>query len=83
MQRDFAYCLWRVIDSGLTINEPYALLVNWFIRLAGEQGRGGRPLRSLIDRSLGDWEHELIRERARRTGELGWPKSGPGRFRRC
>ena len=82
MQRDFAYCLWRVIDSGLTITAPYALLVNWFIRLAEEQDRGGRPVRSLIDRSLRDWEHELIKERARRSGKLGWPKFGPGIFRR-
>jgi integrase len=82
MQLDFTYCLWRVIDSGLTITTPYALLVNWFIRLAEEQDRGGRPLRSLIDRSLQDWEHELIKERARRTGKLGWPKFGPGIFRR-
>lgn len=84
MQRDFTYCLWRVIDSGLTITAPYARLVSWFIRLAEEQGRDGRPpLRSLIDRSLQDWEHELVRERARRTGTLGWPKFGPGTFRRC
>ena len=84
MQRDFAYCLWRVIDSGLTITAPYALLVNWFIRLAAEDDLGGRrPWRSLIDRSLGDWEHELVRERARRTGKLGWPLFGPGLFRRC
>ena len=82
MQRDFTYCLWRVIDSGLTITTPYALLVNWFIRLAEEQDRGGRPLRSLIDRSLQDWEHELIKERARRSGKFGWPKFGPGIFRR-
>ena len=34
MQRDFAYCLWQVIDSGLTINAPYAQLVKWLIRLA-------------------------------------------------
>jgi hypothetical protein len=84
MQRDFAYCLWRVIDSGLTITQPYARLVNWFIRLAEDQGRGGcPPLRSLIDRSLHDWEHELIKERARRSGKFGWPKFGPGIFRRC
>jgi integrase len=82
MQRDFAYCLWRVVESGLTITAPYALLVNWFIRLAEEHDRGGRPLRSLIDRSVQDWEHELIKERARRSGNIGWPKFGPGLFRR-
>jgi hypothetical protein len=82
MQRDFTYCLWRVIDSGLTITTPYALLVNWFIRLAEDEDRGGRPLRSLIDRSLQDWEHDLIKERARRSGKFGWPKFGPGIFRR-
>ena len=84
MQRDLAYCVWRVIDSGLTITAPYARLVNWLIRLVEEQGRaGGAPARSLIDRSLQDWEHELVKERARRTGKLGWPKFGPGIFRRC
>jgi hypothetical protein len=83
MQRDFAYCLWRVVDSGLTITAPYALLVNWFIHLAQEPKLAGRPpLRSLIDRSVSEWEHELVRERARRRGKLGWPKFGPGIFRR-
>jgi hypothetical protein len=84
IQRDFAYCLWRVIDSGLTITAPYALLVNWLIRLTEdlrlvEHSR----LRSLIDRPVSDWEHELTRERAQRNGKLGWPKFGPGIFRRC
>lgn len=78
MQRDFAYCLWRVIDSGLTITAPYALLVNWFVYLAEDVRAAGRPpLRSLIDRSISDWEHELIKERARRRGKIGWPKFGP------
>jgi integrase len=84
MQRDFAYCLWRVVDSGLTITAPYARLVNWFIYLADDVRRAGRPpLRSLIDRSISEWEHELIKERARRRGKLGWPKFGTGVFRRC
>ena len=83
MQRDFAYCLWRVVDSGLTITAPYALLVNWFVYLADDVRRAGRPpLRSLIDRSIFEWEHALIRERARRRGKLGWPKFGTGIFRR-
>src|ERR1035437_10095426 len=43
----------------------------------------GAPARSLIDRSLQEWEHELIKERARPTGKLGWPHWGPGVFRRC
>ena len=43
MQRDFAYCLWRVVDSGLTITAPYGLIVNWFIRLAEDRAwLGGR-----------------------------------------
>jgi integrase len=84
MQRDFAYCLWRVIDSGLQITAPYGHLIKWFIRLVEEtRGAGRPPLRSLIDRSVSDWERELVRERARRTGTLGWTKSGPGIFRRC
>jgi hypothetical protein len=83
MQRDFAYCIWRVVDSGLTINPPYWQLVNWFIHLAEDvRAAGRRPLRSLIDRPVGEWEHELIRERARRRGKLGWPKFGTGIFRR-
>jgi integrase len=84
MQRDFAYCLWRVVDSGLTITHPYALMANWFIRLAADHADHGRPSwRSLIDRSVKDWEHELLGERARRTGTLGWPSAGPGTLRRC
>ena len=84
MQRDFAYCLWRVIDSGLTITSPYALLINWFARLVEEASVAGQPpLRSLIDSPASHWEHELVRERARRTGKLGWPQFGPGIFRRC
>ncbi len=84
MQRDFTYCLWRVIDSGLQITAPYGQLIKWFIRLAEEtRGAGRPPLRSLIDNSVSDWERELVRERARRTGTLGWTKSGPGVFRRC
>ena len=83
MQRDFAYCLWRVVDSGLTITAPYMLLVNWFIYLADDLHRAGRPpLRSLIDRSISEWEHELIKERARRRGKFGWPKFGTAVFRR-
>ncbi len=83
MQRDFAYCLWRVVDSGLTITAPYALLVNWFVYLADDLRVAGRPpLRSLIDRSVSDWEHELVKERARRHGKLGWPQFGTGVFRR-
>ena len=43
MQRDLAYCLWRVIDSGLTITAPYAQLVWWLICLAEDSGPpGGR-----------------------------------------
>ena len=83
MQRDFAYCVWRVVDSGLTINPPYWQLVNWFIHLVEDRDRAGRPaLRSLIDCSIAEWEHELIKERARRRGKLGWPKFGTGTFRR-
>ena len=37
----------------------------------------------MIDSSVSDWERELVRERARRTGTLGWTKFGPGIFRRC
>jgi integrase len=84
MQRDFAYCLSRVIDSGLQITAPYGHLIQWFIRLVEEtRGAGRPPLRSLIDSSASNWERELVRERARRTGTLGWTKSGPGIFRRC
>jgi hypothetical protein len=71
------------VDSGLTITAPYARLVNWFVYLADDVRCAGRPpLRSVIDRSVSEWEHELIRERARRRGKLGWPKFGTGVFRR-
>jgi integrase len=83
MQRDFAYCVWRVVDSGLTINPPYWQLVNWFIHLTEDVRAAGRPpLRSLIDRSVAEWEHELLKERAHRRGKLGWPKFGTGIVRR-
>jgi hypothetical protein len=65
-----------------TITTPYALFGNRFIRLADEQECGGHPLQSLIDRSVQAREHELIKERARRSGKIGWPKFGPGIFRR-
>jgi integrase len=84
MQRDFTYCLWRVIDSGLQVTPPYGHLIKWFIRLVEEARAGGRPpLRSLIDHSASEWERELVRERARRTGKIGWTACGPGPFRRC
>ncbi len=84
MQRDFAYGVSRLIDSGLTVNAPYALTVRWFIRLAEERRQAGRPpLRSLIDRPLQEWERELVKARARRTGKLGWPFCGPNELRRC
>src|SRR5439155_10753605 len=84
MQRDFAYCVWRVIEQGLRINCAYSQLVWWLIML-GEDRRvaGGAPLRSLIDLALTDWERELIKARARRTGKLRWTSSGPGTLRRC
>jgi integrase len=84
MQRDFTYCLSRVIDAGLVVSAPYGQLIKWFIRLAEETRAAGRPpLRSLIDRSASHWEHELLRERARRTGKIGWTAGGSGAFKRC
>ena len=84
MQRDFTYCLWRLIDSGLVVSAPYGQLIKWFARLAEEtRATGQPPLRSLIDNSAAGWERELVRERARRTGKIGWTACGPGPFRRC
>ena len=34
MQREFAYCFWQVIESGLTINTNYSQLAWWLIILA-------------------------------------------------
>ena len=53
MQRDFAYCLWRVVDSGLTITAPYALLVNWFIYLAEDVRARRAAAVAVADRPLG------------------------------
>ena len=84
MQRDFAYCLWQVIDSGLTITAHYALLVNWF---AIEPRRLPRrtAAAAVADRpfgfSVGARADRGARAGAR--GKLGWPKFGPGLFRRC
>jgi integrase len=84
MQRDFTYCLWRLVDSGLVVSAPYGQLIKWFTRLVEETGADGRPpLRSLIDNSAAWWERELVRERARRTGKIGWTACGRGPFRRC
>src|ERR1700756_2441619 len=33
MQREFAYCFWQIIESGLTINMNYSQLVWWLIIL--------------------------------------------------
>ena len=52
MQRDLAYCVWRVIDSGLTITAPYARLVNWLIRLVEEQRSRRARAGAFADRPL-------------------------------
>jgi hypothetical protein len=45
MQRDFTYCLWRVIDSGLQITAPYGP--------SGSSGSLRRPAGPAVDRQLG------------------------------
>ncbi|MGE5635615.1 MAG: hypothetical protein ACM3UV_01555, partial [Nocardioidaceae bacterium] len=84
MQRELAYCVWQVIESGLTINTNYSQLVWWLIMLDEDYRAAKRPpLRSLIDLSLADWERELVKARTRRTGKLGWTSNGPATLRRC
>jgi hypothetical protein len=86
MQREFAYCFWQIIESGLTINMNYSQLVWWLIIL-GEDYRVAKrpPMRSLIDMSLARWERELAKTRTRRTGQLhrSWTSNGPATLRRC
>ncbi|HUY59138.1 MAG TPA: tyrosine-type recombinase/integrase [Solirubrobacteraceae bacterium] len=84
MQREFAYCVWQVIEQGLTVNMNYGQLVTWLIMLGEDYRVAGRPpLRSLSDLSLVEWERELVKARTRRTGKLGWTSNGPATLRRC
>jgi integrase len=84
MQREFAYCFWQIIESGLTINANYSQLTWWLIILAGDDRVAKRPpMRSLVDRSCAEWERELVKARTRRTGKLGWTINGHATLRRC
>jgi integrase len=84
MQREFAYCFWQVIESGLTINTNYSQLAWWLIILAEDHRVAKRPpMRSLVDRSCAEWERELVKARTRRTGKLGWTVNGHATLRRC
>jgi hypothetical protein len=84
MQREFAFCFWQVIESGLTINTNYSQLAWWLIILAEDDRVAKRPpMRSLVDRPLAEWERELVKARTRRTGKLGWTINGHATLRRC
>jgi integrase len=86
MQREFAYCFWQIIESGLTISNQYSQLVRWLIMLDDDYRAAGRPrLRSLIDMPLSKLEQELAKARTRRTGKLhrSWTSNGPATLRRC
>lgn len=84
MQREFAYCFWQIIESGLTINPNYSQLAWWLIILGQDYHAANRPpMRSLVDRSCADWERELVKTRTKRTGKLGWTVNGHATIRRC
>jgi len=84
MQREFAYCFWQIIESGLTINANYSQLAWWLIIL-GQDRHAAKwpPMRSLVDRSCAEWERELVKTRTKRTGKLGWTVNGHATIRRC
>jgi hypothetical protein len=84
MQREFAYCFWQIIESGLTINPNYSQLAWWLIILGQDYHAAKRPpMRSLVDRSCAKWERELVKTRTKRTGKLGWTVNGHATVRRC
>jgi hypothetical protein len=84
MQREFAYCFWQIIESGLTINPNYSQLAWWLIILGQDYHAAKRPpMRSLVDRSCAEWERELVKTRTKRTGKLGWTINGHATLRRC
>jgi len=84
MQREFAYCFWQIIESGLTVNQNYSQLVWWLIILGQDYQAAKRPpMRSLVDRSCAEWERELVKTRTKRTGKLGWTVNGHATIRRC
>jgi integrase len=84
MQREFAYCFWQIIESGLTINPNYSQLAWWLIILGQDyHAAKKRPIRSLVDRSCAEWERELVKTRTKRTGKLGWTVNGHATVRRC
>jgi integrase len=84
MQREFAYCFWQIIESGLTINANYSQLAWWLLILGQDYRAAKRPaMRSLVDRSCAEWERELVKTRTRRTGKLGWTVNGHATIRRC
>ena len=76
MQREFAYCFWQIIESGLTINPNYSQLVWWLIILgqddhaaeaAADALAGGPLVRGVGARARQD-AHEADRE-ARLDGQ--------------
>ena len=84
MQREFAYCFWQIIESGLTVNPNYSQLVWWLIILGQDYHAAKRrpAMRSLVDRSCAQWERELVKTRTKRTGKLGWTHNGHATIRR-
>ena len=84
LQREIAYAIWRIVEQGLLIDLRHRHLVGWLVLLNEDRLAAGRPaLRSLMDAPLEGWEREFAKARARRTGKLGWIKSGAVTLRGC
>ncbi|MDQ3722082.1 MAG: tyrosine-type recombinase/integrase [Actinomycetota bacterium] len=84
LQRELAYAIWRIVEQGLLIDLRYRHLVGWLVILNDERRATGRlQLRSLMDMSLASWQREFAKARARRTGQLGWIKTGAVTPRGC
>ena len=70
MQREFAYCFWQIIESGLTINPNYSQLVWWLIILAEDDrvaaaaadALAGRPLLRRVGARADQDAHQADRQ---------------------
>jgi hypothetical protein len=76
MAREIAYVFWRTIEIGGRVAiSPWGLCVRELGRTAERLRSEGRPWRSLMDRTPDEWEHELQRTWALRTGGIGNPNT--------
>jgi integrase len=76
MAREVAYVFWRTIEIGGRVAiSPWGLCVRELGRTAERLRSEGHPCCSLMDRTPDEWEHELQRTWALRTGAIGNPNT--------